>query len=121
MISRAFKEILGDDRGNVESALVLIPLLFLFLVTSQIAIAIHSRDMQAIAAQDGAAVAGINGAFSSDDTFIHIDSPDPHQNLDLVIRSKRSGFPRLLPELTALLRREPVTEVSGIAVVENRR
>jgi hypothetical protein len=99
----------------------LIPLLTLFLVTSQIAIAVHARDMQAIAAQDGASVAGINGTFSSNDTFIHIDSPDPHQNLDLVIRHKKSVLPRIVPGLIELLHREPVTDVSGIAVVENRR
>lgn len=110
-----------DDRGNVESSLVLIPLLTLFLVTSQIAIAVHARDMQAIAAQDGASVAGVNGTFSSDDTFIHIASPDPHQNLDLVVRRKKSALPRIIPGLIELLGREPATDVSGLAVVENKR
>lgn len=110
-----------DERGSVESSLVLIPLLLLFLITSQIAIAIHARDMRAIAAQDGASVAGISGNFSPDDTYIHINSPDPHQNLDLVIRHKKGALPRIVPGLTELLHREPVTDVSGIAVVENRR
>ena len=118
---RDFTQILRDERGNVESSLVLIPLLTLFLITSQIAIAIHARDMQSIAAQDGASVAGISGNFSPDDTFIHIDSPDPHQNLDLVIRRKKSALPRIVPGLIELLHREPATDVSGLAVVENKR
>jgi hypothetical protein len=118
---RDFTQILRDERGNVESSLVLIPLLTLFLVTSQIAIAIHARDMQAIAAQDGASVAGISGNFSPDDTYIHIDSPDPHQNLDLVVRHKKSVLPRIVPGFIEILHREPVTDVSGLAVVENKR
>jgi hypothetical protein len=77
--------------------------------------------MEKIASQDGASVAGINGNFSSSDTFIHIDSPDPNQNLDLVIRRRKSVLPRIVPGLAELLHREPVTDVSGIAVVENRR
>lgn len=121
MLWRDFAKILRDERGSVESSLVLIPLLLLFLTTSQIAIAIHARDMQAIAAQDEASVAGISGNFSPDDTYIHINSPDPHQNLDLVIRHKKGSLPRIVPGLTELLHREPVTDVSGIAVVENRR
>lgn len=121
MFWRDFTQILRDERGNVESSLVLIPLLLLFLITSQIAIAIHARDLQSISVQDGASVAGISGSFSSQDTFIHIDSPDPHQNLDLVIRRNKSTIPRIVPGLTELLHRDPATDVTGIAVVENRR
>lgn len=121
MFWRDFNQLLRDERGNVESALVLIPLLTLFLITSQIAIAIHVRDLKSIVAQDGASVAGISGNFSPDDTFIRIASPDPHQNLDLVVRHKQSALPRIVPGLIELLHREPFTDVSGLAVVENRR
>ncbi len=77
--------------------------------------------MSSVATQNRASVEGISGNFSSTDTFIHIDSPDPYQKLDLVVTHRRSLLPRLLPGLTELLHREPVTDVSGIAIVENKR
>jgi len=35
---------LSDDRGNVESALTLIPLMILFLTVSQVGISVYSKD-----------------------------------------------------------------------------
>lgn len=115
------RKFVQDERGNVESSLVLIPLLTLFLITTQVSIAIHTRNMGRVATQDGASVAGISGNFSPSDTFIHIDSPDPQQKLELVVTHHMKNLPRVLPGLAGLLNREPVTDVSGIAVIENRR
>jgi len=44
---KAFIRVLGDDRGNLESALTLIPLMILFLTVSQVGIAVYSRDAYA--------------------------------------------------------------------------
>ena len=121
MFWQDFTHLVKNERGNVESSLVLIPLLFLFLITSQVAIAIHARDMRAIAAQDGASIAGVDGRFSPEDTFLRINSPDPGQNLELVIRHKKNLLPRIVPGLIEVLHGEPVTDVSGLAVIENKR
>ena len=42
---------LADQRGNVESSLVLIPLLILSLVGFQLATAVHARNINTIEAQ----------------------------------------------------------------------
>lgn len=110
-----------NEQGNVESSLVLIPLLILFLITTQLTIAIHTRNMSRVSAQDSASVEGISGNFSSSDTFIHINSPDPNQNLDLVITHKSGILPRIVPGLNELMHREPRTDVLGFSVIENRQ
>jgi hypothetical protein len=115
------RRFLKSERGNAESSLVLIPLLLLFLISLQITIAIHSRNMERLHAQDIASRGAISGNFSPSDTFVHIYSPDPNQNLDLVITRKEKILPRMIPGLAAILGRELATDVSGVAIVENQR
>ncbi|MSX60555.1 MAG: hypothetical protein F2533_00270 [Actinobacteria bacterium] len=100
---------------------MLIPLLFLFLIALQITIAIHGRNMEKLQAQDIASRGAISGSFSSNDTFVHIYSPDPNQNLDMVITRKEKTLPRMIPGLASILGRELATDVSGVAIVENQR
>lgn len=108
------KRFLDCERGNTESALVLVPLLTLFLIATQISIAIHARNTAKISAQDGASKRAISGQFLDSDTFLHIYSPDRHQNLDLVITRKASRVPQIFLEPKKV-------EVSGIAIIENQR
>lgn len=110
-----------NEKGNTESALVLIPLLTLFLVASQITIAIHGRNMTKISAQDGASTRAISGNFDKTDTFIHIKSPDPHQNLDLLISHKKRVLAHIMPGLENILRSKKKIDVTGVAIVENLR
>ena len=72
-------------------------------------------------AQDVSSREALEGKFSLGDSFIHIDSPDPNQNLDVVITRKRKPMIGVFPVLPKVLGREPFTDVSGIAVVENQR
>lgn len=102
------------DRGNVESALVLIPLLSLFLIATQINVAIHSRNMETLVAQDQASKQALSGEFGESEVFLPIYSPDPNQNLDLVMSTRTS-------KLATLLGEERFIEVRGIALVENQR
>lgn len=121
MLASKARKVLSSVSGNIESALVLIPLLSLFLIASQISIAIHSRNWQKVSAQDSASKEGISGDFSDSNTYLHINSPDPNQNLDLVITHKRGFLPQVLPGLTKILGSQPEIDVSGLAVVENQR
>ena len=120
-VSHGIWKLIRNERGNVESSLVLIPLLTLFLITTQLTIAIHARNMSSVTAQDSASVEGVSGNFLPSDTFIHINSPDPDQNLDLVVSHRSGVLPRIVPGLSGIMHREPVTDVVGIAVVENQR
>jgi hypothetical protein len=112
---------LHNERGSVESSLVLIPLLTLFLITAQLTIALHGRNMEKVSAQDEASIRAINGDFKDSDTYLHIYSPDPHQNLDLVISHRERSLPQLIPGISQLTGTEMKTEVSGMAIVENQR
>jgi hypothetical protein len=101
--------------------MVLIPLLTLFLIAAQLTVALHGRNMDSIAAQDGASTRAISGEFQDSDTYIHIYSPDPHQNLDLVISHKGRNLAHLIPGLAEITGSQLRTDVSGIAIVENQR
>lgn len=121
MFAERIRKLFLSTSGNVESALVLIPLLTLFLIASQITIAIHLRNWEKISAQDSASTQAISGDFSDSNTYLHIDSPDPNQNLDLVITHKRRFLPLLVPRLPTIMGSQSEVDVSGLAVVENQR
>jgi hypothetical protein len=121
MFRRILLRVLSEERGNVESSLVLIPLLTLFLISAQISVAIHGRNMEKIAAQDEASSRAISGDFRDSDTYLHIYSPDPNQNLDLVISHRKKTLPTLVPGISELMGSDIATDVSGIAIVENQR
>lgn len=110
-----------DERGNVESSLVLIPLLFLFLVGIQLILAIGMRDADSLAASDQASVRAITGNFSQSDREQKLKSPDRFSNLSILISLQSRKIPQLLPGLAALLGRDLETDGRGIAIIENTR
>lgn len=110
----SLKKILFSEEGNIESSLVLVPLLTVFLIATQISVAIHARNIAKIHTQDEASKRAISGEFSESDRFMSIYSPDRNQNLDLVISHRRSLIPRILD-----INRE--LDAVGIAIVENQR
>ena len=116
-----FKKITQDDRGNVESALVLIPLLILFLIGMQLSLAIHGRNIERMLSQNEASVRAISGAFDSSDEFLHIDSSGDGQNLDLLVTSRKTKLQDLLPSFLGGSSSNRTIDVSGIAIVENQR
>jgi hypothetical protein len=117
----SLRALIFSDKGNTESAMVLIPLLTLFLMASQITIAIHGRNMAKISAQDGASARAISGDFSESDTYLHINSPDPNQNLDLLISHESRFLAKVAPNVEKILGTEKRIDVNGIAIIENQR
>lgn len=105
----------------MESSLVVIPLMTLFLIAAQLTVVIHGRNMEKISAQDEASVRAISGEFKETDTFLHIYSPDPNQNLDFVISHREKSLPQLLPHILARFGSDLRTDVSGLAIIENQR
>ena len=100
---------------------MLIPLLTLFLIASQLTIAIQSRNWEKITAQDSASREAISGDFGDTNTYLHIDTLDSNLNLDLLISHKKRSLPDLLPGLSSLLGSRPEIDVSGLAIIENQR
>ena len=113
--------IIRDERGNVESSLVLIPLLFLFLVGIQLILAIGMRDADSLKASDQASTRAISGNFSQMDKEEKLLSPDRFSNLSLLITTQSRKIPQLVPGLAALLGRDLETDARGIAIIENTR
>jgi hypothetical protein len=113
--------LIKDERGNVESSLVLIPLLFLFLIGVQLILAIGMRDADSLAAADQASTRAISGSFSQSDREQKLESPDRFSNLSILITVHSRKIPELVPGLTALLGRELETDARGIAIIENTR
>ena len=110
-----------DERGNVESSLVLIPLLFLFLIGIQLILAMGMRDADSLAASEQASTRAILGNFSQSDREEKLKSPDRFSNLSLLITVQSRKIPQLVPGLVALLGRDLETDGRGIAVIENTR
>ena len=112
---------LRDERGSVESSLVMIPLLILFLVAFQLATAVHARNSTVLKAQAAATAKAISGQFEVDDQFIHIDSSGDGQNLDLLVTVRKLKLVDLLPGFLNGYSSHREIEIQGLAIVENRR
>lgn len=114
-------KVISDDRGNVESSLTLIPLIFLFLVAMQLILAISMRDADSLAASNQASVRAISGNFSASDRELLLESPDHFSNISLLIATQSRRIPQLIPGLAQLLGRELRTDGKGVAIIENTR
>ena len=115
--NRAVKGV-QDESGSVESALVLIPLLILFLVTMQIGVAINFRNIDRTFAQSEASERAISGQFASGDQVMEINPFGTFNSLGVLITTKVSSIPILIPFIGSFINRDHRSEVTGIAVLE---
>ena len=107
-----------DERGSVESALVLIPLLILFLMSLQIGVAINFRNIDRAFVQSAASDRAISGQYISTDRALKLDSFGPFNSLSILVTKKVSNIPILVPFVGSFINRSRHSDVSGIAVVE---
>ena len=110
---------LRKDDGNVESAMVLIPLLILFLIGIQLIIATNLRNTDAALAQGDASRRAISGEIYSTDEVIELDSPDRFASIKILITHRRTTVPQIVPGLIALMGGSPLTDVKGTAIMES--
>ena len=113
------KRLIRDESGSVESALVLIPLLFLFLSSIQIVSAIHLRNTDLSDVQSQASSRAISGKYAKEDSILNISSRSNFEDLQLLIVSKRREIPILIPGLSRLLGGKIQSDVTGVAVIES--
>ena len=114
------RKFIKDESGSAESAMVLIPVVFLFLCSMQLVTTIFYRDVELRDVQSQASTRAISGEVANGDAFISIPSPDRFQDLKLLIVSKRREIPTLVPGLGKILGRFLESNVTGIAVLEQR-
>lgn len=108
-----------QENGNVESSLVLIPLVFLFLIAVELIVATNLRNSDFALAQSDASSRAISGIVTSSDRVIELSSPDSFAHMKLLITRRKHSLPQLVPGLVALLGGNAVVEVNGAAVMEN--
>ena len=109
---------LQDENGSVESAMVLIPLLILFLVTMQIGIAINFRNIDRTFAQSEASERAISSQFTSDDRVMEVNPFGTFNTLGILITRKVSSIPILIPFIGSFINKSHHSEVTGMAVIE---
>jgi hypothetical protein len=109
---RAFRK----EDGNVESALVLIPMLILFLIGVQIIVATNIRNTEMALAQGDASARAISHQYQSGDQVVEVGGGI--RKIQLLITHRTRTLPQMVPGLVALMGGQPVSDVLGIAVVE---
>ena len=107
------------EDGNVESALVIIPLLILFLIGAQVIAATNLRNADLAMAQGDAAARAISQEFHPDDEIVEIGGRV--EKIRVLVTHRSHTVPQLLPGLIELMGGSPVTDVVGVAVIEPNR
>jgi hypothetical protein len=114
------RNFIKDESGNIESALVLIPLLFLFLCTIQLVSAIQVRNFDQGEVQSQASSRAISGSFGAADSILNISSRYSFEDQQILVVSKRRDIPLLIPGLGKVLGGKLQSDVRGVAVIENQ-
>lgn len=104
------------EDGNVESTLVLIPLLILFLIGAQIISATNLRNADLAMAQGEAANRAISQQFHADDEVMEIGGGI--EKVRVLITHRSHSVLQLVPGLIELFGGIPKTNVVGISVIE---
>jgi hypothetical protein len=107
---------LQKESGNVESALVLIPMLILFLISAQLIVATNIRNTEMALAQGDASARAISHQYQPGDEVIEVGGGI--QKIQVLITHRTHLLPQIIPGLVALMSGNPATDVVGIAVIE---
>ena len=106
-----------SEDGSVESALVVIPLLALFLISFQLVLTVTNRNILASYTQSSATHSSITGQFVNGDRVIDLDSPDAFKELKAVVSTRNRQLPNLVPFLD---QRDRQLRVNGFSILEGQ-
>jgi len=107
---------LRREDGNVESAMVLIPMLFLFLIGVQVIAATNLRNADLAMAQGDAAKRAISQEFHAEDEVVEIGGGI--EKIRVLITHRSHTVLQLVPGLIEIFGGTPKTQVVGISVIE---
>ena len=107
---------LRKEDGNVESALVFIPMLILFLIGVQLIVATNIRNTEMALAQGEASARAISHEYQLGDEVFEVGGRI--QKIQVLITHRTHILPQIVPGLVALMGGNPVSDVVGIAVIE---
>ena len=109
-------QFLRKDDGNVESTLVLIPMLILFLIGVQLIVATNIRNTEMALAQGDASARAISHQYQLGDEVLEVGGRI--QKIQVLLTHRTHMLPQIVPGLVALMGGNPVSDVVGIAVIE---
>jgi hypothetical protein len=109
-------QFLKKEDGNVESALVLIPMLILFLIGVQLIVATNIRNTEMALAQGDASARAISHQYQLGDEVLDVGGRI--EKIQVLITHRTHMLPQIVPGLVALMGGSPVSDVVGIAVIE---
>lgn len=112
------RRFIASERGSAESAMVLIPLLFLFLCGAQLTSTVFIRNFELAKVQSEALTRAISNELRSGDSVIEVDTPDRFQKLRLLVVRKQRDLPIIVPGLASFFGGSLQSEVTGISVME---
>jgi hypothetical protein len=104
------------EDGNVESALVLIPMLILFLIGIQLIVATNIRNTEMALAQGDASARAISHQYQLNDEVRDVGGRI--EKIRVLITHRTHMLPQIVPGLVALMGGNPASDVVGIAVIE---
>jgi hypothetical protein len=104
------------EDGNVESALVLIPMLILFLIGVQLIVATNIRNTEMALAQGDASARAISHQYQLGDEVLEVGGRI--EKIQVLITHRTHMLPQIVPGLVALMGGNPASDVVGIAVIE---
>lgn len=109
-------QFLQKEDGNVESALILIPMLILFLIGVQLIVATNIRNTEMALAQGEASARAISHQYQLGDEVLEVGGRI--EKIQVLITHRTHILPQIVPGLVALMGGNPVSDVVGIAVIE---
>ena len=112
------RDFLKSERGSAESAMVLIPLLFLFLCGAQLTSTVFIRNMEMARAQSDASSRAIADDIHPSDRIVNVDTGNRFTTIRLLVTEKRRDLPILIPGLAPLFGGALRSEVRGVSVIE---
>ena len=88
-VKKGVLSVFKDESGSVESALVMIPLITLFLITLQLIVTVNFRNIDLTTVQNRASVQATQQHVLNEDRLVKLNTYDIFDQLRLLIVSKR--------------------------------
>ena len=116
---RGVKKKMRQEEGVVESALVIIPLMALFLVTLEIIIAVNFRNVDLTLTQSDASARAISSILENGDEVREFKAQQSLESMRVLITHRKRTLPRLVPRyLLSGKEGDHSLDVIGMAVIE---
>ena len=108
---------LHSEDGNVESALVIVPLIALFLGTLQLIATVNYRNVDMTSTQNKASYQAVWNQVNPGDQEIKLASGSTFEKLRLIVVKAEREVPQIFPGISRLLGGKKI-RTTGTAVIE---